>query len=190
MPDCQCGCGCGGLAPIAAKTNSKKGYLKGKPMRFIKGHQSRGRSTWNTGLTKDTDSRVAQLAITLSAVRKGQPKSTVHKTAIGIAVSKSYENNPAQRDQASAAQKQSWDGITPVLGSVNSGNRITEVQFWDMVTAQDSCCWICSVALCEGGILAVDHDHQTGKIRGIAHSVCNWHLDCPRHQTKFKDVVK
>lgn len=36
-----CECGCGGLAPIATKTNKKRGWIKDKPLRFIQGHNAR-----------------------------------------------------------------------------------------------------------------------------------------------------
>ena len=35
-----CECGCGGLAPLAVQTVRKRGYVKGQPMRFIRGHQA------------------------------------------------------------------------------------------------------------------------------------------------------
>lgn len=37
-----CQCGCGEKAPIAKQTDRRKGYKKGKPERFINGHQNRG----------------------------------------------------------------------------------------------------------------------------------------------------
>jgi hypothetical protein len=37
---CECG-ECGLPAPIAKRTNTKAGWVKGQPMRFIHGHQSR-----------------------------------------------------------------------------------------------------------------------------------------------------
>ena len=36
-----CECGCGRLAPIAKKTDNARGYIQGKPRRFIRGHSSR-----------------------------------------------------------------------------------------------------------------------------------------------------
>ena len=38
-----CECGCGQLAPIARNNDSKRGYAKGEPKRFISGHNARGR---------------------------------------------------------------------------------------------------------------------------------------------------
>jgi len=37
----NCECGCGAPAPIAKRTNSKLGHIKGTPIRFIYGHASR-----------------------------------------------------------------------------------------------------------------------------------------------------
>jgi hypothetical protein len=36
-----CECGCGGLAPIAQRTNPAFGHLRGRPVRFIVGHNAR-----------------------------------------------------------------------------------------------------------------------------------------------------
>ncbi len=36
-----CECGCGQVAPIAKKTNRKRGWVKGEPLRFIQGHNGR-----------------------------------------------------------------------------------------------------------------------------------------------------
>lgn len=38
-----CACGCGGAAPIAARSDSRRGAVKGQPVRFIVGHANRGR---------------------------------------------------------------------------------------------------------------------------------------------------
>jgi hypothetical protein len=40
-----CECGCGNLAPIAKKTNRSRGWKKGKPLRFIQGHNGRLRKS-------------------------------------------------------------------------------------------------------------------------------------------------
>jgi hypothetical protein len=36
-----CDCGCGEAAPIATQTSKAQGYVKGEPMRFVKGHHVR-----------------------------------------------------------------------------------------------------------------------------------------------------
>lgn len=37
-----CECGCGGIPPISDHSERARGYVKGEPKRFIKGHQARG----------------------------------------------------------------------------------------------------------------------------------------------------
>lgn len=38
-----CECGCGQPAPIAKQTIPRLGYVKGEPVRFVRGHAARGR---------------------------------------------------------------------------------------------------------------------------------------------------
>jgi hypothetical protein len=37
-----CECGCGQPAPMAVRTDTAKGYVKGQPLRFVHGHGLRG----------------------------------------------------------------------------------------------------------------------------------------------------
>jgi hypothetical protein len=41
MAEALCECGCGEPAPIARRTLVSRGYVKGQPVRFIKGHRTR-----------------------------------------------------------------------------------------------------------------------------------------------------
>ncbi len=36
-----CECGCGSPAPVATRNDATKGYIKGEPMRFVRGHARR-----------------------------------------------------------------------------------------------------------------------------------------------------
>ena len=65
-----------------------------------------------------------------------------------------------------------------------SGNYVTEAQFNEMLTAQNSCCLICEKKFLTTRDTHVDHDHITGKIRGLLCSSCNKGLGF------FKDSVK
>lgn len=40
-----CECGCGEAAPVAKLTNRNRGYIKGQPQRFVRGHAGRRPST-------------------------------------------------------------------------------------------------------------------------------------------------
>lgn len=37
----RCECGCGRLAPVAQRNDATKGYVKGQPTRFVRGHANR-----------------------------------------------------------------------------------------------------------------------------------------------------
>lgn len=37
----ECECGCGSPAPLARQTDARRGYRKGQPIRFVKGHNAR-----------------------------------------------------------------------------------------------------------------------------------------------------
>jgi hypothetical protein len=50
---------------------------------------------------------------------------------------------------------------------------ITEAQYQEMHTAQKGLCKICLLPSSNGKRLAVDHDHKTGKIRGLLCGRCN-----------------
>lgn len=52
---------------------------------------------------------------------------------------------------------------------------ITPEEFDEMLAGQNGACAICETTEPEGryGVFAVDHDHQTGKVRGILCSKCN-----------------
>ena len=56
MSNKLCECGCGKNAPIAKATVNKRGWKKGEPVRFICGHNNRGKTgsmamNWKNGKT-------------------------------------------------------------------------------------------------------------------------------------------
>lgn len=42
-----CACGCGGITKLAERTVTKRGQLKGQPLKFIHGHNSFGANSYN-----------------------------------------------------------------------------------------------------------------------------------------------
>lgn len=46
-PGGTCECGCGGWVPAATRTRLGRGYRKGEPMRFLRGHHTRGEANHN-----------------------------------------------------------------------------------------------------------------------------------------------
>lgn len=66
---------------------------------------------------------------------------------------------------------------------------ITLEQYEKMFTEQDRKCGICGKEN-ERVSLAVDHDHGTGKIRGILCENCNRGIGMFKHQTELLDKAK
>jgi hypothetical protein len=56
IPYGYCHCGCGQLAPIAKLTNSKRGHIKGQPVRFLPSHHRRSAYV-RLQMTDSVDSR-------------------------------------------------------------------------------------------------------------------------------------
>lgn len=52
---------------------------------------------------------------------------------------------------------------------------LTLEQYQAMLAAQDGVCWICGAdpSTCRYEALVVDHDHKTGKVRGLLCNACN-----------------
>lgn len=50
---------------------------------------------------------------------------------------------------------------------------ITGEQYWALYQFQNGRCWICQRATGKTKRLAVDHDHETGEVRGLLCGRCN-----------------
>jgi len=44
-----CECGCGGEAPVSKRNDKRFGYVKGQPVRFIRGHSLKASQPWWRG---------------------------------------------------------------------------------------------------------------------------------------------
>jgi hypothetical protein len=53
---------------------------------------------------------------------------------------------------------------------------LTEVEFLSLRDSQNNCCKICGRAEYGQKRLAIDHDHVTGKVRGLLCASCNTKL--------------
>lgn len=92
-----CECGCGQPAPIATRTHSRYGWIKGEPKRFIRGHSFTGRKHSEESRAKIAD---ASTGHTLS------PESRA-KVSAG---KKGYRHTDEARAKMSAA----WRNRAPV----------------------------------------------------------------------------
>ncbi len=60
------------------------------------------------------------------------------------------------------------------LCSIKNKYGLTEEDYIKMIDAQKGCCWICDTSEKDNGKrLVVDHNHVTGKVRGLLCGRCN-----------------
>lgn len=64
-------------------------------------------------------------------------------------------------------------------------------QYNELLTKQNNCCAICGKNSKEfNKLLAVDHDHETGEVRGLLCSNCNTGIGMLQDSTKLLDKAK
>ena len=78
-------------------------------------------------------------------------------------------------------EKRKW--IRTSSARRKAGNFVTDVQFANMLEEQKYSCWICKKRFESTKDTIVDHDHTTGKIRGLLCRTCNSGLGM------FKDSI-
>jgi Uri superfamily endonuclease len=61
---------------------------------------------------------------------------------------------------------------------------ITKLQYEQMLKKQKNVCAICKQKCLEKAVLSVDHDKETGKVRGLLCSRCNLALGLFYHDSK------
>jgi hypothetical protein len=80
-----CECGCGEPAPIATKTSTAQGYVRGEPMRFVHGHATRNQSEATRRKIGDTHRGMTRSRLTrrnLRAAKLAQSADTRRKISI------------------------------------------------------------------------------------------------------------
>jgi hypothetical protein len=133
-----CECGCGQPTSLAGRTDPRIGWIKGRPVRFIRGHQRRGKRK-----AAPAESRRGKLITHNRAYREA-----------------GYKHAPGR--------------------NLKSMYGITFRQYSGMLVAQCGMCAICGAlpgadpdAHRKSSRLVVDHDHKTGRVRGLLCHRCN-----------------
>jgi hypothetical protein len=77
-----------------------------------------------------------------------------------------------QRSEAYQARQRQWREKNPGYHRKNAYG-LSEQDYWRMLVAQNNACKICKQSFDEKRKPHIDHDHQTGKVRGILCPQCN-----------------
>lgn len=67
---------------------------------------------------------------------------------------------------------------------------ITEQEYKNLVQESNNCCNICDRPPYKGKRLHLDHDHKTGKIRGLLCARCNWYLHTVENGDNILEKIK
>jgi hypothetical protein len=97
-----CECGCGQATKIAPRTNRRRGQVRGQPIRFVTGHNARGRKR-----SPETRAKIA-------AANRRRTTETRAKIA---AANRGRTISPETREKISGERNHSWRGGRMISGS-------------------------------------------------------------------------
>lgn len=144
-----------------------------------------GQIPWNKGLTKETDSRVAEGAKKTGAALKGNHYPNMSLGQLGLIRPSCSESRKAKIGIANRGSKNgNWKGgrVLNFRGKVLSRKKIYNILFME----QDGKCAICGKVE-ENCKLALDHDHETNEARGLLCRHCNMGLGFFRDNSGLLD---
>lgn len=173
-PSGLCQCGCGKLTPIAKRNNYDQGHLKGHPISFIKGHHIK---ILDPGIRKQAN---ADGTFTCTRCKIAKLPNQFYKRAT------SSNGIDSQCKDCERAVFSNWQKQNPErLIRKDQRHRLrlkyglSLVEYDRLLAQQNHLCAIClrpERRLNRTGkpmSLSVDHDHVTGRIRGLLCKACN-----------------
>lgn len=114
---------------------------------------------------------------------KGRQQTDEHRRKIGEANRRRQRENPQTRELAVESLKKARAARTANAKYLDESHSVrsrrlryglTQEQFAALLDAQDNKCGVCQKPLEDRrGKMAVDHDHQTGAVRGLLCNHCN-----------------
>lgn len=171
-----CDCGCGQEAAIAKATDRSRGYVRGQPTRYARGHApgrrvSRPASKPGFKVCVNCDLEKPEADFPTDPQRPARLYSYCKrcKAERMRAANKRYRERHPHRARR---RDRAWH-LAKRYG-------ITVAAYEELLRSQGGCCAICGTlepvpvrGVSSGFSLAVDHDHKTGAIRGLLCSPCN-----------------
>lgn len=99
---------------------------------------------------------------------------------------KTPEKEAARRDRWRKNNKEKYadQWLRSCIKRLDLTETFTAEDYWSMVEKQEGVCSVCEQE-CPKGRLAIDHDHKTGKVRGLLCRNCNLGLGYFQDNTRF-----
>jgi hypothetical protein len=173
----KCRCGCGQPTSIANRNRRDQGWIKGQPLAYVVGHSPRARGGPKTNPGERWCCRCRIVKSTDEFFRNG-------KTASGLQTVCKYCSRDIQR--AWKIKNRGKERRYALKHMLQRNFGLTLNDYDALLERQLHSCAICRkperISHCGvPRLMSVDHDHATGKVRGL---LCN---DCNRGIGMLKD---
>lgn len=166
-----CQCGCGRKTEIAEQTHRKKGWIKGKPKRFILGHAGRRKEPKPICSQNGCDREVLARGLCAAHYQREAKKRNPEKFR---EYQERYDERHPGRRLEQARARYARDPAKHVEYSRRS---IVKKKYGLTLEEYDAIidrgCAICGKTGRGTGKVALDHCHTTGKVRDALCSNCN-----------------
>ncbi len=87
-------------------------------------------------------------------------------------------------------EKNPQDSSQKYFSTILRVHKITREQYEKMVSDCKNCCMLCNRPPHKGKRLHLDHDHKTGKVRGLLCTRCNWYLHTVEKDPEILERIK
>lgn len=165
-----CRCGCGQKTPIADRNRKDLGWIKNQPLKYVVGHNRR----WRGGPSVPIGMKWC------GTCQKVKPVNQFYKNKRALCGLQGFcKSCTRKRIQNYREKNRDKDRRYSMNHRFRNKYKIEPEEYSRILEEQDHRCAICNgfeKNICKDKTplpLAIDHNHKTGKVRGLLCSNCN-----------------